>query len=105
MATKAELLKKIHPQSIYHALNTALQDDSAMLADFKALTFLGRNGAGAITLTGAAAGQKVLAVAGLTAGSLGSQASLFEATITVANQLQQSSATDQSTKTFIALLI
>ena len=54
MATKAELLKKIHPQSIYHALNTALQDDSAILADFKALTFLGRNGAGAITLTGAA---------------------------------------------------
>lgn len=69
----------------------------------KYLAFTGKNGAGAITLTGAAVGDKVAGVANTTDG--GSGASLFESTVTVINQIQQSSASDLSTKKYTVLLI
>ncbi len=71
---------------------------------FKAYGFTGNNGAGAITLTGATVGDRVLALWQTDATTLASDA-LFETTITVINQIQQSSATDQSTHRFLVLLI
>lgn len=67
------------------------------------LSFDGRNGAGACTLTGAEVGDVVCGVANA-AGS-GVQAAGFEAVITVADQIQQTNATDLSTNNFVVLLI
>jgi len=61
---------------------------------FLVVAHLGKNGAGAVTLTGAAIGDKVIGAVNLT--TPGDAKSLFESTITVANQIQQSSATDLS---------
>lgn len=81
-------------------------------------TFTGAAAAGAITLTGAAVGDRVLAVwqSGVVTGNLtpatlgtvtegGSDTALFEATITVANQIQQASAANQTDKKFTVILI
>jgi hypothetical protein len=57
---------------------------------------LGRNGAGALTLAGTKVGDKVVLAYNLT--DLTDSAAGFEATITVAGQIQQSSATDFSAK-------
>lgn len=65
--------------------------------------FTGRNGAGAITLTGAAVGDVVIGVANVTDGA--DDSSGFETAITVVNQIQQSSASDLSTKKYAALLL
>jgi len=70
----------------------------------KLMSFDGRNGAGACTATGLAIGDKVMSVVGLTDDVSGNQADKFEATITVADQIQQSSATDLSTKDYLALV-
>ena len=67
------------------------------------LVFNGVNGAGACTLTGAKVGDKVVGVTNLTDGSSGT--SSFEATISVANQIQQSDAANLSTKKFNILLV
>jgi hypothetical protein len=69
----------------------------------KYLAFTGRNLAGAITLTGAAIGDKVAGVANTTDG--GSGAASFETTVTVADQIQQSAASDLSTKKYTVVLI
>lgn len=66
------------------------------------LTSLGRNGAGAVTLSGAAAGDRVQGIVNITDHT--SATSLFESTITVNNQIQQSSATDLSAKTLVYLI-
>lgn len=57
----------------------------------------GHNGAGAVTLAGAKVGDKVIQAINLTDDT--DARSSFEATITVAGQIQQSSASDLSTKT------
>lgn len=62
----------------------------------------GSNGAGAVTLTGAAVGDAVLGVAGLT--DTDERTASFEATITVNDQIQQSSTDDLSTKKLVVLL-
>jgi hypothetical protein len=62
----------------------------------------GKNGAGALTLTGALQGDTVVAIANLTAP--GDLQSSFEATITVAGQIQQSAATDLSAKQVLFIL-
>lgn len=64
----------------------------------KTYTTLGNNGAGAITVTGAQIGDVVTGVVGITAGTLGDLSAGFESVITVAGQIQQSSATDYSAK-------
>jgi hypothetical protein len=83
----------------------------------KAGHFAGRNGAGVCTLTGAAVGDRVLVgwksgdvsdhnTAGEGAATvLSSFVALFEATITVADQIQQASATDLSDNKYTVLLI
>lgn len=71
-------------------------------------SFDGRNGAGVCTLTGAAVGQRVLALFRIdaAAGALATgQSAAFEATITVAGQIQQSSASDLSTQDFVVILM
>lgn len=55
----------------------------------------GKNGTGALTLTGVKVGDKVVGVTQLTT-TFQSVASSFESTITVADQIQQSAATDFS---------
>lgn len=76
-----------------------------VLTGLKALSFDGRNGAGAITLTGAVVGDKVLAVFGLTEGALGGALASFEATITVVDQIQQSDVANLSANNYVALLL
>src|ERR1700690_47666 len=63
----------------------------------------GKNGAGALTLTGAVIGDKVLNVTNIT--SPGDVTSSFEATITVNGQIQQSAATDLSAKICLFMLL
>lgn len=59
---------------------------------------LGRNGAGAVTLTGALVGDKLDGAVNLAAGPGANldRTTAFEATITVVNQIQQTSASDLS---------
>jgi hypothetical protein len=66
------------------------------------LTFTGHNGAGACTATGTLVGDRVISIAGLT--TVGGLAASFESTITVADQIQQTSATDLSAKNFTMLI-
>lgn len=65
--------------------------------------FTGHNGAGACTLTGAKVGDVVAGVVNITDG--GNAGALYESVVTVADQVQQSSASDLSTKLFSVLLI
>jgi hypothetical protein len=62
----------------------------------------GKNGAGALTLTGALIGDKVIAVANLT--TPGDLQAGFETTVTVKDQIQQSSASDLSAKQCLFIL-
>lgn len=66
------------------------------------LTGQGHNGTGVATLTGAKVGDKVVGVSNVTDHVTASAS--FETTITVADQIQQSSASDLSAKTIIVLL-
>lgn len=67
--------------------------------------FTGSDGAGACTLTGATVGQRVLAVMETTATvAVGVAEALFESTITVADQIQQSSVANNSAKRYVVLL-
>lgn len=67
------------------------------------LGFTGRASAGAITLTGALLGKPVVAIWEATGATLNA-AALFEATVSVAGQLQQISGTDLSAKKYIVQL-
>lgn len=62
-----------------------------------------RNGAGAVAAVGASIGDKVLMAVNLT--DLSDATANFESTITVNNQIQQSSATDLSTKKHMFLIL
>jgi hypothetical protein len=75
----------------------------AVIQKLKVLSFTGKNNAGACTLTGAAVGDLVLGVAGIT--TVGGLASSFESVITVVNQIQQSSTSDLSTKAYTVVLL
>ena len=70
----------------------------------KVLGVVGKNGAGACTATGAAVGDKVVGIVDVAVATVNA-ASLYEATVTVADQVQQSSATDRSAIKHIALLV
>lgn len=77
----------------------------AVMQKLKMISFDGKNGAGACTATGAVVGDVVLAVFGITGGALGAAGASFEATITVVNQVQQSSASNLSANDYVALLL
>lgn len=64
--------------------------------------FTGKNGAGACTLTGAKVGARVMGVVNLS--TPGDAASSFEGVITVADQIQQSSASNLSAAVFAVAL-
>ena len=72
-------------------------------AAFKSFYFAGLAAPGAVATAGAKVGDKVVDVESLT--DLASGAGSFEATISVAGQLQQTDATDLSKKKFRALVI
>lgn len=91
------------------AVTTAKIDTKAVTgvkideAAFKFLPFTGKNGTGACTLTGAKVGDKVIGVIDLT--NLAAAASSFETTITVADQIQQSSASNLSAVKHAVMLL
>jgi hypothetical protein len=76
--------------------------DQSIASSLRPLGGTGHNGAGAATATGAKVGDVVLAVIDLTDGT--TITSGFEAAITVADQIQQTSATDYSLKKLLVLL-
>ncbi len=78
-------------------VTAAKLDDAAL----KYSAFTGHSGAGACTLTGALVGDVVLGVANMTDG--GDASASFEGTVTVADQIQQSSASNLSAKHFALL--
>ncbi len=90
----------VDDQSVATQLRTVVAGEGALLSKVHA----GRNLAGAVTLTGAVVGMKVRQVLTVTAGALVDSSALFETTITVANQIQQSSATDLSAVIYSFLL-
>lgn len=63
----------------------------------------GNNGAGACTATGLKVGDKIIGCMNLTDATDGTAA--FEGTVTVADQLQQSSASNYSAKKFIVTVL
>lgn len=63
----------------------------------------GSNGAGACTATGLKVGDKVVSVTNLTTPA--DAASSFEGTVTVADQIQQSSASNLSASKFLVLVV
>lgn len=103
---RAALINAIRRTMEREALTTILSELAAMEAaeylKFKQFHFTGRNGAGSITVTGTAVGDRVILLTNLTDEAAGGAA--FETTITVVNQIQQSSASDLSAKKF-ALLV
>ncbi len=100
IATDAEAVAGSDTARAITAANLA-----AVFAKLKTISFDGRSGAGAITATGAVVGDKVLAVFGITGGALGAAGASFEATITVINQIQQSSASNLSANDYVAVLL
>lgn len=70
---------------------------------FASAAFSGHDGAGACTLTGAKVSDQVILLVNLTDAADGKAG--FESTITVADQIQQSAASDLSAKTFAVLLL
>lgn len=74
------------------------------MTKIKVWSFTGKTGAGACTLTGVPVGSVVLSVTGVAAGTKGNQAANFESVITVADQIQQSSASDLSANVYEALI-
>lgn len=73
---------------------------------YKFLVASGANGAGAITLTGAAVGDRVVAVIPQTTGQnfVAPGGSDFETAITVADQIQQASSSDLRTYRYLFIL-
>ena len=73
---------------------TTLAGKTPMTGKVYSIVQDGRNGAGALTLTGAKVGDTVVAIADLT--TPGDLQSSFETTVSVAGQIQQSSASNLS---------
>lgn len=82
-----------------NAITAAKVADAAM----KLSAFTGKNGAGACTLTGAKVGDVVAGVVCITDGD--DQAANFETAITVADEIQQSSAGNLGAKKYSVLLL
>jgi hypothetical protein len=79
------------------------------IAGIKCLSAAGKNGSGAVTLTGAAIGDRLVAVFGApTAGgalAVKVPGTDFEAAMTVVDQIQQLSASNLSANTYVFILI
>lgn len=77
----------------------------AVLARLELIAFSGRNLAGVCTATGLKVNDVLFSVTGVVAADVGDQSALFEAIVTVADQIQQVSATDLSTKVYNAFVL
>ena len=79
------------------------------ITGIKCLAAVGKNGAGAITLTGAAVGDRLVAVFGAPSAGGALEAKVpgtdFEAAVTVADQIQQASVSNLSANTYVFVLI
>jgi hypothetical protein len=103
-STHKAQIKDQFKHTLPHGSLSDLLDELAKLElAFRLLVFTGNAGAGACTLTGTKVGDKVIGILNLTDAAIGT--SSFEATITVANQIQQSSASDLSAKNLAVLLV
>lgn len=100
LATSAEAIAGVDTERAITPANLAV-----VTANLDIISFEGKNEAGACTMTGVNVGDVVLSVTGTVIADVGDKASLFESTITVNDQIQQTSATDLSTKIFIALIL
>ena len=67
--------------------------------------FAGAAAAGACTLTGAKVGDLVQSVTGIAVGTVGNQSGKFQATITVADQIQQTDAGNLSANIYLVRLL
>lgn len=77
----------------------------ATLARLELIAFSGRNLAGVCTATGLKVNDVIFSVTGVVAADVGDQSALFESIVSVADQIQQISATDLSTKVYHALVL
>lgn len=77
----------------------------ATLARLELIAFSGRNLAGECTATGLKVNDVIFSVTGVVAADVGDQSALFESIVSVADQIQQVSATDLSTKVYHALVL
>lgn len=75
----------------------------AALDAVKFISFAGNNGAGTCTLVGAAIGDVVQTVFGVT-GEYGTFSSSFQGTITVVDKIIQSGTADLSSNAYVAVL-
>ncbi len=89
-------------QSAHAAVPLLVQLEAKALA-YRRFEFFGLTGAGSIALTGALVGDTVLKLVGV-AGETGDQHAKFEATISVDDQIQQTSANDLSDYLYVAIL-
>lgn len=69
-----------------------------------AISFTGASAAGACTATGTLVGDRVLSVTGLASGTVGDKSASFESVVSVADQIQQTSASDLHLNQYLALL-
>lgn len=74
------------------------------VSNIEAITFTGAAAPGACTATGLKAGDIILSVTGLASGTKGDQASKFEATVSVNDQIQQSDGGNLSANVYLALV-
>jgi len=93
----------VNQKIAFHGSEPVVQRSGAAQAalsgtSLKYLAFAGRASAGAITVTGLSVGDTVVGIVNLTDGV--SSAASFEGTVSVINQLQQTSGTDLSAKKF-----
>lgn len=88
--------------SLNFGLTSALVQLESLALCYK--TFEGRNGAGSITLTGVTEGDTVSTLVGVV-GATGDQHTLFEAVITVDDQIQQISSSNLEGKFYRAYVI
>lgn len=100
LATSAEAITGTDTERALTAAGLA-----AVLAKLEIISFSGVAEAGACTAVGLNAGDVVLSVTGTVAADVGNQSSSFESVVTVDDQIQQTSASDLSSKVFAALVL
>jgi hypothetical protein len=100
LATNAEAIVGTDTERAITPANLAV-----VTANLDIISFEGKDGAGACTMTGVKAGDVVLSVTGTVAADVGDKASLFESTITVDDQIQQLDEGDLSSKVYMALIL
>jgi hypothetical protein len=89
--------------SLEHGLNAALLQLEAIALQIREIVFTGSNGAGACSCPGTVVGDQVQALVAITGGT-GSATTSFASVITVADEIQQISASDLSAVSYLVYL-